>query len=172
MDIVESSFCSAATNLSAANVTSTSALLQWFVAGTDSVKLQVATDEEFADKSLIIDTVLVKAGGKFALGSLTPATTYYYRLQHLCSEEEIADWVAADFQTDYTIRFFENFSATRTYPENWNRASVSLFEYLLGREEDGRLLCYGDGYQLATRFRFADRFERYLCAYLDLFGCG
>ena len=124
MDIVESSFCSAATNLSAANVTSTSALLQWFVAGTDSVKLQVATDEAFADKTLLVDTTLVNAAGKFALGSLTPATTYYFRLQHLCSEEETADWVETKFQTDYAIRFFENFSAARTYPENWNRASV------------------------------------------------
>ncbi len=125
MDIVESSFCSTATNLSAAHITSTSALLQWFVAGTDSIKLQVATDEAFADNSpMIVDTVLVKAGGKFALQSLTPATTYYYRVQHLCSDEETADWVVSDFQTDYTVRFFENFAAARTYPENWNRASV------------------------------------------------
>ncbi len=158
MDIVESTFCSAASNLKAANLTATSAQLQWVVSGADSVRLQLTTDADFAEKNLLVDTVLVNAAGKFDVNALASGTNYHFRVQHLCSEEEIAEWVVCDFATDYAVRFYETFSALRTYPENWNRASVLPTDLFSGTKKMAD--CYvaetGTNWQRAVSSPIAD----------------
>lgn len=124
MEIVPGNFCSAATNLRATNITSSSATLSWVTAGNDSVRLQLAYNEEFEEGNLVVDTVLVNSAGKFEATNLMSGQDYCFRVQHYCSEEEVADWAtSALFVTDYVVRFFENFSKVATYPTNWARAN-------------------------------------------------
>lgn len=124
MEIVPGDFCTAATNLRALNITDNSATLSWVTVGNDSVRLQMAYNEDFEEGKLLIDTILVNANGKFEVTNLLAGQEYYFRVQHFCSEEEIADWATSPrFVTDYAVRFFENFSELATYPANWNRAN-------------------------------------------------
>ena len=122
MEIIPGDFCLAATSLNATDVTATSATLNWKVVGNDSVALQVATNEQFTAESLLVDTILVNANGKFQMDNLDPGTVYYYQVQHICSAEEAADWAIANFTTLYGVRFFEDFAEVRTIPLNWRRA--------------------------------------------------
>ena len=122
LEIVPGEFCIAASNLNASNVTATSATLNWKVVNNDSVALQVATDVEFTAESLVLDTILDNANGVYELSNLTPGTTYYYQVQHICSPEQSADWTISSFNTLYAVRFFENFSKVQLRPDNWTRA--------------------------------------------------
>lgn len=136
MDIVPGDFCTAATNLRTTNLTSSSATLSWITVGNDSVRMQLAYDEEFAEDKLVIDTVLVNSGGKFEATNLKSGQDYYFRVQHYCSEDEIADWVTSSlFVTDYAVRFFEDFSALATYPVDWNRANNLPSDVFSGTKE-------------------------------------
>ena len=134
LDIVQGDFCSAATNLQVNNITSHSADLSWVVGGNDSVCLQVATTADFDSATIVVDTMLHNAAGKYAAKGLKSGQDYYFRVQHFCSAEEIANWAISDkFVTDYVVRFYEDFSEVRTYPTDWNRASVEPQEILTGK---------------------------------------
>lgn len=136
MEIVPGDFCSAATNLRATNLTSSSASLSWITVGNDSVRMQLAYDDEFAEDKLVIDTVLVNSGGRFQATNLKAGQDYYFRVQHYCSEEEVADWATSGlFVTDYAVRFFEDFSALATYPVDWSRANNVPSEVFAGTKE-------------------------------------
>ncbi len=125
MDIVAADFCSAPSNLRARSITATGAQLSWAITGVDSVQLQVATTEDFLDPTMVVDTVLSKADGQFALQQLQSSTTYYARILHFCSAEEISDWsIVTSFSTSDAVRFYEPFSEVRTYPLRWNRANA------------------------------------------------
>lgn len=126
LEIVSGDFCSSANNLQVKNINSHSADLLWGVLGNDSVHLQLATNLEFEAKDIVVDSILVNVNGKFAAKNLKAGQDYYFRVQHLCSAEEIADWATSEkFVTDYEVRFYEDFSVVRTYPEDWNRASIA-----------------------------------------------
>lgn len=125
MDIVAADFCSAPSNLRARGITATGAQLTWAITGVDSVQLQVATTEEFLDSTIVVDTVLTKADGQFTLEQLQSSTTYYARMLHFCSADEISDWsTITSFSTSDAVRFYEPFTEVRTYPLRWNRASA------------------------------------------------
>lgn len=135
MEIVPGDFCSAATNLRALNITSSSATLSWVTVGNDSVRLQLAYNEEFEEGNLLVDTVLVNSAGKFEATNLMSGQDYCFRVQHYCSEEEVADWAtSALFVTDYAVRFFEDFSEVATYPTNWARANNVPAEVFAGEK--------------------------------------
>lgn len=123
MEIIDGNFCTMATSLRIANLRSTSADLSWVVTGNDSVRFQLATAEDFNDKSIIVDKIMVDSEGRYTATNLRPGQAYWFRVQHLCSEEETADWAISNkFITDYAVRFAEDFSALRIYPVNWWRA--------------------------------------------------
>ena len=122
LEIIPGEFCISASNLVATNVTSTSATLNWKVVDNDSVALQVATSVEFTAESLVLDTILDNANGVYELSNLTPGTTYYYQVQHICSAEQSAEWTISSFNTLYAVRFYENFSKVQLRPDNWARA--------------------------------------------------
>ena len=136
MEIVHGNFCSAALNLSSSDITASSANLSWKTAGKDSVHLQVATNKEFDTDHIVVDTILVDSKGKYVAKDLEASQSYYFRVLHLCGEDGISDWVVSnEFVTNYVVRFFENFSAVRTYPVNWNRASVVPEEVFSGQQQ-------------------------------------
>lgn len=122
LEIIPGEFCISASNLNATSVTATSATLNWKVVDNDSVALQVATSVEFTAESLVLDTILDEANGVYELSNLTPGTTYYYQVQHICSAEQSAEWTISSFNTLYAVRFYENFSKVQLRPDNWARA--------------------------------------------------
>ena len=121
MEIIPAGMCIPATKLNATAITSTSATLNWKVVDNDSVRLQISTDKLFQN-TLLVDTVLDDANGTYALEGLYPGTNYYYRLQHLCSPVDAADWAIAYFTTLYGVRFYEDFAQAQLKPEGWTRA--------------------------------------------------
>lgn len=124
LEIIRNTYCFAPSNLRALDIHATSAVLNWLVAGTDSLHLQLAHTEAFDSASIVIDTILTNAAGRFFVKDLMPDHAYWFRLQHLCGEEEMSDWTAAAaFTTAAGIRFAEDFSAQRTYPLGWTRSS-------------------------------------------------
>ncbi len=124
LDVVDGNFCSEATNLRAINLHSTSADLVWTMTGKDSVRIQLATNEDFDESKIMVDKILVNSDGCYHATGLRPGQGYWFRVQHFCSEDEIADWgVSNKFVTDYEVRFAENFSISTTYPVNWLRGS-------------------------------------------------
>ena len=136
MEVVPGDFCTAATNLRASNIGSTSATLNWVTLGNDSVRLQLATSEDFENTNPLIDTILVNAGGTYEAANLKSGQEYYFRVQHFCAEEEIADWsITSRFVTDYAVRFFEDFEELTTYPANWARANNLPSDVFSGAKE-------------------------------------
>lgn len=134
LDIVQGDFCSSATNLRVTALSAHTADLAWSVVGNDSVHLQVATATNFDPTTMVLDTILENAGGRYTAKGLLSGQDYYFRVQHFCSAEEIADWAISDkFVTDYEVRFYEDFSEVRTYPVDWNRASVEPKDILTGK---------------------------------------
>lgn len=124
MDLVPLDLCYPAANLRVTDLTATSATLNWLVTGNDSVRLQVATDEQFSEKSMLVNTVLVNAAGKYQMNNLRAATNYFFRVQHFCSEQETADWTTSQFMTLYGVRFNEQFTEVVTWPVNWLRGNT------------------------------------------------
>ena len=151
LEIVPGQFCIAASHLNATNVTATSATLNWKVVDNDSVALQVATDVAFTAESLVVDTILDNANGVYELSNLTPSTTYYYQVQHICSPEQSADWTISDFSTLYAVRFFENFSKVQLCPDNWARAKDLPDEIFNGKKFN-----YNDATITANWYRTTD----------------
>lgn len=135
LEIIRNTYCFMPTGLRAVDIHATSAVLSWLVAGTDSLHLQLAHTEAFDSATVVIDTIITNATGKFLVKDLEPHHTYYFRLQHLCSEEEISDWTAAvSFTTASGIRFTEDFSMPLTYPLGWTRSSSDPAKVLSGEE--------------------------------------
>lgn len=135
LEIIRNTYCFMPTGLRAVDIHATSAVLSWLVAGTDSLHLQLAHTEAFDSATVVIDTIITNAAGKFLVKDLEPHHTYYFRLQHLCSEEEISDWTAAvSFTTASGIRFTEDFSMPLTYPLGWTRSSSDPAKVLSGEE--------------------------------------
>ena len=135
MDIVKGDFCAAATNLRALNISAYAADLAWNTAGKDSVRLQLAFTDMFEEKDIVLDTTLVDSKGRLHVENLLAGRDYYFRVQHFCGEEETADWAtSAKFVTAYDLRFFQNFSITRTYPEDWQRGTGTPAEVFSGEK--------------------------------------
>lgn len=156
MSLVGIEVCYAASNLRASAITANSATLNWTVTGNDSVRLQVATDDQFADGTLLFDQILVDANGSYQIKGLDGGKEYAFRVQHLCSEEESAEWTMAKFTTLYEVRFFENFAASRTYPINWRRANGTPEKIFSGEENLSSVADHGLNWQRTISCAFAN----------------
>lgn len=135
LEIIRNTYCFTPSSLRAVDIHATSAVLNWLVAGTDSLHLQLAHTEAFDSAAMVIDTILSNAAGRLFVKNLIPNHTYCFRLQHLCGGEEMSDWTAtAAFTTASGIRFVEDFSTPRTYPLGWTRSSSNPEKVLSGEE--------------------------------------
>lgn len=153
MEIVDGNFCSMATNLRVTNLRSTTADLSWVVVGKDSVHFQLSTSEDFETNRIVGDKVLVNSEGRYQATNLRPGQAYWFRVQHFCSEEEIADWAVSDkFITDYAIRFSEDFSEVRTYPVDWNFGNTEIELVFSGSK-----VLHTPGEEYSTWKRLTDR---------------
>ena len=139
LEIIKGDFCTPATGQRAENVTATSATIRWTdLVINPYVQLQVATSEEFEDKSLIFNQKL-DSTNMVVLNNLKPATAYFFRIKHLCDTVagDESEWSAAGtFITDYVIRFSENFNAVKTnLPKNWWRSNTATAEEVFSGEK-------------------------------------
>ncbi len=139
MEVIKGDFCTPATGQRAENVTATSATIRWTdLVINPYVQLQVATSEEFEDKSLIFNQKL-DSTNMVVLNNLMPATAYFFRIKHLCDTVagDESEWSAAGtFITDYVIRFSENFNAVKTnLPKNWWRSNTATAEEVFSGEK-------------------------------------
>ncbi len=139
LEIIKGDFCTPATGQRAENVTATSATIRWTdLVINPYVQLQVATSEEFEDKSLIFNQKLDSINA-MTIENLKPATEYFFRLKHLCDTVagDESEWSAAGtFITDYVVRFNENFNAVKTnLPKNWWRSNTATAEEVFSGEK-------------------------------------
>lgn len=139
LEIIKGDFCTPTTGQRAENVTATSATIRWTdLVINPYVQLQVATSEEFEDKSLIFNQKL-DSTNMVVLNNLMPATAYFFRIKHLCDTVagDESEWSAAGtFITDYVIRFSENFNAVKTnLPKNWWRSNTATAEEVFSGEK-------------------------------------
>ncbi len=118
MEFVTADFCTAPSAVRTTHLTAYEATLSWAVIGSDSILLQVATDEAFTE--LLVDSAF--AGTTYVLENLEAGTSYYARVKHFCSAEEESEFsLPYLFTTHHDIRFFQNFNEDRTYPTGWER---------------------------------------------------
>ena len=139
LEVIKGDFCTPATGQRAENVTATSATIRWTdLVINPYVQLQVATSEEFEDKSLIFNQK-VDSANMVVLNNLKPATNYFFRIKHLCDTVagDEADWSGVgSFLTDYVIRFSENFNDVKTtLPKNWWRSNSATVEEVFSGEK-------------------------------------
>lgn len=139
LEIIKGDFCTPATGQRAENVTATSATIRWTdLVINPYVQLQVATSEEFEDKSLIFNQKLDSINA-MTIENLKPATEYFFRFKHLCDTVagDESEWSATgSFYTDYVVRFNENFNAVKTnLPKNWWRSNTATAEEVFRGEK-------------------------------------
>jgi hypothetical protein len=116
--ILDAETCTEIGQISAAEITKSSAKLNWTIPqGVENFYVEVSTDKLFEDSAAFILQDTVKALS-LELNSLQPATKYYARVKHVCSELQQSEFASAEFTTLYTIRFTENFNGA-SMPDNW-----------------------------------------------------
>ncbi len=139
VEIIKGDFCTPITGQRAENVTATSATIRWTeLALNPYAMLQVATDEDFADSTLVYNSQLDSINAA-TIENLKPATAYFFRLKHLCDTVagDESEWSATgSFFTDYVVRFSENFNAVKTnLPKNWWRSNTATAEEVFSGEK-------------------------------------
>lgn len=120
MAIIDAETCTEISAITANNMTKTSATINWSIPkGVENFYLEVSTDEKFEDttKFILQDTIQAMS---YTLTGLKPATQYFARVQHVCSELQQSDFSrTVAFTTLYAVRFNEQFEEARTLPANW-----------------------------------------------------
>ncbi len=130
LEIIKGDFCTPITGQRAEDVQSTSAVIRWSeLSENPYVQLQIATDEEF--ENLVYDQQLDSLNS-IKIENLKPAAEYFFRLKHLCDTVagDESEWGSVgSFNTDYVVRFNENFNAVKTnLPKNWWRSNTATAE--------------------------------------------
>lgn len=116
--ILDAETCTEIGQISAAEITKSSAKLNWTIPqGVENFYAEVSTDKLFEDSAAFILQDTVKALS-LALNSLQPATKYYVRVKHVCSELQQSEFASTEFTTLYAVRFNEGFN-TAMMPDNW-----------------------------------------------------
>ena len=111
------------------SITSTSAEISAMVADGGKHVLQISTNSNF--ENAITDTLLALP---VKVDNLKSSTTYYVRIQTLCSDSEYSNWSApVVFTTTTTLPYNEDFSQLGARPKGWSLVSnPRLEEYLAG----------------------------------------
>ena len=110
--------CVAPTEVLINALTSTSVVVNCKYEGASKYVVQTALDGDFS-VGLKSDTV---ASLPYEMKGLTPATSYYLRVQSMCAEDDFSKWsVINEFTTASVIAFNQGFSNTSYCPDGWER---------------------------------------------------
>ncbi len=118
LSVINENYCFPPSNVLVRESTSNSVIIEW--KGNKQAEVQVSTTADFADGTVVADKVV--DAQQATIDGLQDGTTYYARVRHVCSSDEVSRWVnSSSFNTTYALRFFENFNAAKTYPKDWSR---------------------------------------------------
>lgn len=126
LEVLPDNYCFRPTGLTVKNVFSDRADITWRKSNR-RVQIQLATDEEFADESLVVDKIMEAEVSELNLTNLPPETKLYLRARSVCGENEKSDWQnGGSFLTLAKPLFRETFTALRLFPEGWTRYSKRM----------------------------------------------
>lgn len=125
--------CTAPSNLTATNITSTSATVGWTAVAPPSVNYQYVVNTT-ATPSLSMTGTTTTTTSHNVTG-LTPNTTYYLHVKHFCASNSISQWVTYQFQTNPPCSRRNLFIKDVTADEAkvfWNKVPYALqYEYTI-----------------------------------------
>lgn len=127
MEIVKGTFCTAANNIRITNVSAHNASIAWNLpedaCDSVSIELYAADKDGLASDSIVMKIDSTIASRELSFNNLISAHTYFFRIKHLCSEDEESPWSALQsFICSYEAPLFvEDFAEERMYPANWTR---------------------------------------------------
>ena len=124
LSIIDAETCTEISSITVNEITKTSATVNWTIPkGLENFFVEVSTDNDFEDTTKVVFSDTIQTLSQ-TLTDLKPATEYFVRVKHICSEQQESEFAEKSFTTLYAIRFTEQFSAQRTVPANW-----SLYNY-------------------------------------------
>ncbi len=125
VDFISAGFCNIVTGLKADDIHTTQVALHWNNEDQSQVQLQVATDKEYTEESVLVDVTLTDAS--YIIDGLQAQRNYYFRLKRLCDVDKESEWCpSSEFRTADTIQFYQDFSYVieeekRQQPLYWER---------------------------------------------------
>ena len=124
LSVMDAETCTEISSVTVNEITKTSATVNWTIPkGVENFFVEVSTDKDFEDTTKVVFSDTIQTLSQ-TLTELKPATEYFVRVKHICSEQQQSEFAEKSFTTLYAIRFTEQFSAQRTIPANW-----SLYNY-------------------------------------------
>ena len=124
LSVIDAETCTEIGSVTVSDVTKTSATVNWTIPkGVENFFVEVSTDNDFEDTTKVVFSDTIQTLSQ-TLTELKPATEYFVRVKHICSEQQESEFAEKSFTTLYAIRFTEQFGETRTIPANW-----SLYNY-------------------------------------------
>lgn len=128
LEVLPDDYCFRPTGLKYDSVYSDRAQIAWRKMNR-TIEVQLATDEDFAEESVIIDSIVAPEINVLNLTNLPSETKLYLRARSICGENEKSEWLnAGSFLTLAKPFFRETFTTMRLYPEEWERYSKKMIE--------------------------------------------
>lgn len=130
LEVLPSDYCFRPTGLKADSVFSDRAQITWRKANRP-VQVQLATAEDFADESLVLDSLAAADINVLNLTDLPSESKLYLRARSVCGENEKSDWVnGGSFLTLAKPFYRETFSTLQLFPEGWKRYAKAITDFV------------------------------------------
>ncbi len=130
LEVLPSDYCFRPTGLKADSVFSDRAQITWRKANRP-VQVQLATTEDFADESLVLDSLAAADINVLNLTDLPSESKLYLRARSVCGENEKSDWVnGGSFLTLAKPFYRETFSTLQLFPEGWKRYAKAITDFV------------------------------------------
>ena len=130
LEVLPSDYCFRPTGLRTDSVFSDRAQITWRKANRP-VQVQLATTEDFADESLVLDSLAAADINVLNLTDLPSESKLYLRARSVCGENEKSDWVNGGSMLTLAKPFYrETFSTLQLFPEGWKRYAKAITDFV------------------------------------------
>lgn len=130
LEVLPSDYCFRPTGLKADSVFSDRAQITWRKANRP-VQVQLATAEDFADETLVLDSLAAADINVLNLTDLPSESKLYLRARSVCGENEKSDWVNGGSMLTLAKPFYrETFSTLQLFPEGWKRYAKAITDFV------------------------------------------
>ena len=130
LEVLPSDYCFRPTGLRTDSVFSDRAQITWRKANRP-VQVQLATTEDFADETLVLDSLAAADINVLNLTDLPSESKLYLRARSVCGENEKSDWVnGGSFLTLAKPFYRETFSTLQLFPEGWKRYAKAITDFV------------------------------------------
>ncbi len=139
VDFIPAGFCNIVTGLKVDDIHTTQVALHWNNEDQTQMQLQVATDKDYTEESLLKDVTLSEAS--YIIDGLQAQRNYYFRLKRLCDVDKESEWCPSlEFRTADTIQFYQDFSYVTEeekrqqplYWERYDRSAAKVMDQNMG----------------------------------------